>query len=379
MSCVPEETRIHRISRILATDQDVRLYPMRWSVPAIDGGFLNAVALAGCALSKLALDPPSVVFATGPRFANFVAGRWLADAFRARLVLQYRDEWTVNTPTFVQTGADDRSEEVKCLARADLVSFVSDGKRRLYQEAFALDGAKLIAVPNGWEPYFHQRARFDTGHLRAAGNHFTLTYTGRWHASLASVLDAASAALRKRPQRSAPLRLVIMGNQTAENTARMAQFAEHCPRVLMALPAAGPAAAIEAQRESSALLLINDHIYDGIVPLKTFDYLCSRRPILVFGRTGGAAKIVTELGAGLAVDAGDCDGFAHALDTLMKTDPAIWDTPQRRAWAARHNRAMLALSMLDAIEALDRRAPATVLSDLGPAQAQPAIRVTQTI
>ncbi|MCC6918303.1 MAG: hypothetical protein IT548_03820 [Alphaproteobacteria bacterium] len=324
---------------LVAGEHHVRWHAARLPLPRIDGGFLTAVAMTACALPHQLFGRPSVVLATGPRFSNFLAGRWLARLFGAKLVLQYRDEWTVQTPLFVQATADDRAEEARCLARADLVAFVSEAKRAAYREALPqLDARKAVVIPNGWDPYFHAKAENDTRHLQALKGRFTLTYTGRWHASLAPLLETIERLLDRRPDLADALSLVIVGDQLAINAALFREFERRRPGTLMAMPAVAPKVAIEIQRESSALLLVNDHSYDGVVPLKTFDYACSARPILVFGSSGGAAPIIRELGAGMAVDVGDVDGFAVAIDAMRSADPAIWDTPARRRWASANRR-----------------------------------------
>jgi glycosyltransferase involved in cell wall biosynthesis len=333
----------------------VRLHPA-WTLPDIDGGYLNAVALADKAFKALRHDPPSVIVASGPRFANFLAARWLARAFAAHLVLHYRDEWTVNTPAFVQNTPRDREEEALCLEQADLASFVSEGKRDVYCAAFPhLDPAKFMVVPNGWEPYFHEKAQ-NTRHLPADA--FTVTYTGRWHASLAPLLGGFTAALARWPNTAPRLLLVVVGNQLPENERLLAAFRARHPNNILVREATTPTTAIEIQRDSAALLLINDHLYCGVVPLKTFDYLCSGRPILVFGRSGGAAEIVRSLGAGLSVSADEPQAFGDALIALLY-QPAAWDTPERRAWCARHSRAVLFGPLFAAIAALGR-APSPV-------------------
>jgi len=346
---ISDTINIHRVSRWLATEQCMRLHPA-WLVPDIDGAYLNALALASTAFDALRNNPPSVIVGTGPRFSNFLAARWLANAFGAKLVLHYRDEWTVNTPAFVQNTAHDRMEEALCLARAQLVGFVSEGKEALYRAAFpCVDPRKFLVIPNGWDPYFHDKAARGTHHLPTDA--FTVTYTGRWHASLRPLLDTFAKVLG-RSDLSKPLLLVIIGTQLPENEQLMAEFAKRYPSSVLALAATAPSVAIEAQRESSVLLLINDHLYDGVVPLKTFDYLCSAQPVLVYGRTGGAAEIVQSLGAGLTVAANDADAFGDAILNLVD-GLSIWDTPQRRAWCVRHNRKILFSRMFDAMAALN--------------------------
>lgn len=348
-SMLPAGAAIAHVSRLLADDRQMRLYPA-WTVPGIDGGYLAALAMTLTAALAFCRTPPAAIVASGPRFANFAAARRLADLFGAQLLLQYRDEWTVNTPDFVTVTDKDRPEELACLGRADVVSFVSDGKCAAYRAAFPeIDPAKFIVTPNGWEPYVHARAQDGTHHLPVPAGTFSLTYTGRYHRSFAPLLASYGALLARRPD-LARVRLIFVGEQLPHNRALMEAFARRYPDVLIDLPAAPATTAIEMQRESTALLLVNDHSYDGVVPLKTFDYLCSARPILVVGRTGGAAEIVETLEAGMAVPIGDDAALEAALNRLM-TGNRPWDTAARKAWCARHSRPTLVAEMLAALTA----------------------------
>jgi glycosyltransferase involved in cell wall biosynthesis len=352
---IPDEVSVFRVPRWLATERRVRLHPA-WGIPAIDGSYLGALALAVTALKRLRGPAPFLVLASGPPFSNFVAARWLARAFRAKLALQYRDEWTVNTPAFVGAAPGDAVRESRCLAEADLVTFVSKGKEALYRKAFPdLDPAKCVTVPNGWEPYFHALARRETHHLPKDA--FTITYTGRWHVSLAPLLEVFADVLAKWPRERPTLQLVFVGAQLPGNERLIAAFRARHPAHVLSLPATSQTVAIEIQRESSCLLLINDHLYDGVVPLKTFDYMCGERPVLVFGCTGGAADIVESHGAGLAVGVSDSAEFAAALEHFI-VNPRTYLTPARRAWSEAHSRAVLVPQLLRAMAALSGAAPA---------------------
>lgn len=353
-ACVPPSVKVHRVSRLLATEHHARMHPPTWSAPTIDGDYFTAVAMTNSGLSAFADAAPAVVFATGPRFSNFVAARWLADAFGAKLVLQYRDEWTVNTPDFVKVTQDDVTAEAKCLARADLVTFVSEGKRRAYQKAFpALDPQKLLTIPNGWEPYFHDNARPDTNLLGERGERLRLIYTGRWHGSLEALLRDVEQVFIQIPALQSRIQLVMVGKQLPPNVALMTAFQAKYPAALRVMAPVCPSTAIELQKEADALLLLNEHTYDGVVPLKTFDYLRGDRPILVFGEEGGAAKIIEDVKAGFVVKVGDVAGLGQALQALMT--PQSWTTSERTAWSAARSRAQLTTQMLDAISQLQSR------------------------
>jgi glycosyltransferase involved in cell wall biosynthesis len=344
---VPRNVRVRRVSRLIASEQRTHLY-RAWVLPVVDGGYQTGLALALAAVDALADDPPAVVMASGPRFSNFVAARLVAEAFGARLLLQYRDEWTVHTPTFVDASGDDRREELACLARADVVSFVSDGKRDIYRAAFSRYARKFIVTPNGWEPHVLKQARNGTEHLPR--EFFTITYTGRCHVSLEPLLRCCRDLLANHPRLEGTLRLVFVGDQLPMNMPLMEEFERQHPGVLLVLPAVTPREAIEIQRESSALLLINDYMYEGIVPLKTFEYLCGTQPVLVFGLTGGAARIVDDTRSGISVAADDSAGFETAILAFMSGEQD-WDSAERREWRKRNNRKVLVGEMLAAISA----------------------------
>ena len=347
-ACVPSTVNVCRVSRLLATEHHARMHPPAWSAPTIDGDYFTAVAMTNAGLGAFADLPPAAVFATGPRFSNFVAARWLADAFGAKLVLQYRDEWTVNTPTFVKVSPDDVAAEAKCLARADLITFVSEGKRLAYQRAFpTLDPRKLVTIPNGWEPYFHDKAARGSKHLGENEGKFRLVYTGRWHSSLEPLLRDLERLFASQPHLQSRLQIVMVGRQLPQNVALMTAFQNKYPGSLRVMAPVPPGIAIEVQKEADALLLLNEHTYDGVVPLKTFDYLRGDRPILVFGQEGGAAKIVEKLGAGHVAKVGDVASLTHAVDAIMV--PRAWDTAERNAWSSAHSRERLTGDLLDAI------------------------------
>jgi glycosyltransferase involved in cell wall biosynthesis len=352
---IPESVNVYRVPRWLATERRMRLHPA-WGIPGIDGSYLDALGLTITAFKGLRGNAPALVLGSGPPFSNFLAARWLARAFGAKLVLQYRDEWTVNTPAFVRVAPGDAATEARCLRAADLVTFVSKGKEIVYRRAFAvLDPSKCITVANGWEPYFHTKARRGTCHLPTDA--FNLTYTGRWHISLKPLLESFEQVLAARPARRPALRLVFVGTQIPENMRLIAEFRARNPSNVLSLPATSPTTAIEIQRESSCLLLINDHLYSGVVPLKTFDYMCGDQPILVFGRTGGAAEIVESHDAGIAVGITDTAGFAAAIERFVAS-PHVWHTPSRQAWCQAHSRAALIPQLLTAMAALLHTKPA---------------------
>lgn len=351
LASIPAAVKICRVSSLLMNEYGSRLYPLAGTVPQIDGGYLTALALLDRAMSCIGDEAPSVVIATGPRFSNFLAAHWIADKFKSTLAIHYRDEWTVRTPDFVKAGKQDCLYEIACLERADLVFFSSDSKLASYRQAYPkLNPEKLAVMMNGWDPYFHRRPLTATGDEATGHRRFTLVYLGRWHRPLSTFLRTFDKLLSNRPEWTNLLQLVFVGEQNMENVQALNKLQDTHPGSVNVLPHVGLAQAIAMMRVSSVLLLINEHDYDGVIPQKTYDYLATDRPILVYGETGGAARIVREADAGIVVKAGDALALLAAVEKLMVAPPASWLTESRSAWVQRTNRTTLLREAFSRIE-----------------------------
>lgn len=325
-------------------------FPHRLS-PRVDGGFSEMVSMADAGLRALSLDPPSHVFATGPVFGNFEVARRLAGHFGVPLSLQYRDEWTVMRPSFVDVAPGHVEREASCLRRAALVTFVTEGKAALYRAAFPFLAASRIAVvPNGWDPDVVALAADGSGHLAHLRGRDVLLFTGRAtdEIPIGPLLDLLEVRLGDDAGLRARLTLVVAGTQTPETASHLARLASRFPGTVETHPAVSQVAAIEMMREAGAVLLLNNTRHAGVVPLKTFDYMVSGAPILAFGETGEAGTIVSGTGAGVVVPDGDATALARALGALLR-DRGRWRTPARADWCRVHDRAILTRRLLEAI------------------------------
>ncbi|MFN4065410.1 MAG: hypothetical protein ACK4JA_14520, partial [Parazoarcus communis] len=100
--------------------------------------------------------------------------------------------------------------------------------------------------------------------------------------------------------------------------------------------------------ESDALLLISAEGLERYLPGKLFDYVASRRPILVAGQPGESANVVKLLHAGLHIR--DASELISALET-----PSRWsnpDSPLVSSWLNDHRRDVLAARLFSLLESL---------------------------
>lgn len=308
--------------------------------PRIDGGLATALALYRKGAAALADDPPAVVVGTGPSFNMFIAAYHLARRFRARLVLDYRDEWTENPyPATGGGGRWDRWWETRCLMVADAVFFTTESQRRHAARAFPeyLKGRGTV-LPNGWDPSMIEDAK----PLPRSNNTFEIAFSG-WlgtHTLPGAFLLDCAAVLEQRPLLAETLRLRFIGRRHQDADSEISSF----PRPdLLFLDGVQPKATADATiRRSDALLLMLKPHMARYMSAKIFEYMASGRPILAHGCSGEMAGLVTSHGAGVHVPEGDVQALIGALDTFASIPMERWDTPARRQWAAVHTRARLA-------------------------------------
>ncbi|MBZ2196453.1 glycosyltransferase [Occultella gossypii] len=99
--------------------------------------------------------PIDVVLATGNPWSAFEAGRIIKRLTSARLVLDYRDSWTLNQ--FAERdayGPDHRARaaEGRVMAAADLIVFVNEPMRGWHADRYPGAANRMTILENGYDP-----------------------------------------------------------------------------------------------------------------------------------------------------------------------------------------------------------------------------------
>jgi glycosyltransferase involved in cell wall biosynthesis len=332
---IPSQVRVHRLPM-----PTTRLRPSyRW-FPRLDGGFLCALDLVTEVQTALADENPAVVLATGPPFHSFVAAYYLSKFFRARLALDYRDEWTECPFSFVEQGNCDRRWETRCLAAADLVIFTTESMRDHQLTQFpTLDRSRTAVVANGWEP-----ADFPPQRVVAVprSEEMTLAFIGNMveHSLPERFLSLVEKLLERDPSLRTGLKLQFVGKRIPEATQQFERFAY--PELLDVRPHVPKAEANRLMSEASALVLFCDERFRRYLPGKLFDYLAAGRPIILLGAEGEAARLIAQLEAGFLVRDGDVSALQTALQLIRKAPPAAPERPAVARWLEAHTRRAMA-------------------------------------
>lgn len=347
LETIPAEVRIHRLDR-------PALRPSWRFFPRVDGGFVNALATAQLAFRIFKDDPPAAVISSGPPFHNFAAAYYVARFFRAKLVLDYRDEWTECPFEFVDSGHVDQIWESRCLREAHAVVFTTPSQLKHQAGTFVfLNREKCAVIPNGWEPSNPAwNEEFEKTESDRAGR-IVLSFVGNLaaHCRPDGFMVDIGRLLLRRPEFSKRIVVRFVGPadpkiweslETYSNVVRMER-----------VPPVSKLKVASFMRSSDALLIFADENLSRYIPGKLYEYIASGRPVLVHGHAGEASSLVGRLGAGTFIREGDVDGLEKWLDQLVK-EPSrrSMDEAERNIWLQQHTREALARRFFDILEGL---------------------------
>ena len=232
---------------------------------------------------------------------------WIADMRDGWRFEAPREAW----PTSAQARMDDALERL-VVGRADAVVTVTeplsaDLRRR---HAVAVD-----TITNGFDPDDAGAAAVPDGAVDP--RKLTLVHTGGLgtERTLRPILEALARLAVTDATLCDRVELVLAGAQTAEERAmyaepRFAPFVRHVGFV------ARPAS-VALQSASDVLVLVTSGVRTGEATGKLFEYLATRRPILVLGAGSAAADIVTGARAGLAIETHDTGAAEAALRRIL--------------------------------------------------------------
>lgn len=286
---------------------DLALAPPWRFVPQIDGSALTAASFAKAAFQYYGDSPPDVVIASGPPFAMFVAASFCASKWERPLVLDYRDEWTECPFDFVEKGGENRIWEERVLTQAALVVFTTVSMLAHALRSFPILRAdKCFVIPNGWDRADFNSAKLNSVSTRSANDgQFIISFIGNasGFADPTGFLVDLQDILEKYPEFRRGLKIRFVGQRSPSAAAAMANFAypgnieviDHVPKVQ----------AIRHMLDADVLLLITSSIGERSQASKLFEYVASKKPILIYGARGETEQALSGLGIGGFVYPGD--------------------------------------------------------------------------
>lgn len=338
---IPESVAVHRIS-------PPKLRPSHNWFPRIDGGFLNALAIADASVQHVGRN--TVVLASGPPFSTFVGGLFLSKRLGAPLVLDYRDEWTQCPFDFVTTTGQDDAWESRCLHAASSILVTTRSFVRQIKQAFPfVQDTKLKLIPNGYDPADFVEVSSEGGHGERDDERITIAYLGYLaeHIDPEDFIATFEQTLVLMPELRSRLCLRFVGRRDPIVEAKFRESG--LTDLIEFVDQVSKQEAARMMTECDAVLLFNPPRLSRYLPGKLFDYVASGATTLVYGSGGEIQDAVEKSSTGEIVVAGDPRSLGAALKRLSNARPNKVGT-ERLAWLHAHERRQLANQMLEHLE-----------------------------
>lgn len=274
------------------------------------------------AVSLIESENIGTVITTGPPHSTHLVGLKLKKLYPSlKWIADLRDPWTdiYYNDVLYQGRLAKRMNlamERKVLNSADVLVTVSEGVKRNFC-SHAPVGHKFHVIPNGYDAPDFADVPVDAGRVNPR---MVISYIG----TLSPLYDSSTFtnALKLLPAETASKILIrIIGSVNADVAA---SFSETSVQVEY-LPYQPHGQAIRYMVSSDLLLLLLPvKNSDGVLTGKFFEYLASRRPILLIQpKESEVGKMILHLEAGAVFDSGNADGLAKYLAACTENRPSV--------------------------------------------------------
>lgn len=196
------------------------------------------------------------------------------------------------------------------------ITVTTDSTAQLYQQRFAQYADKVITVPNGYDETLEQLAAVD----KASSGPVTLLHSGMLNKDdrdPTALLDAVQQLHEAGKLTAANFKLVF---RASDQTAMLQQLVQQRQlQALVDIAAALPyQEAIKEMQQASALLLLQGPSCNMQIPVKLYEYLFCRRPLLALCHPDGeVARLCQQLQVGICVAIEDSVAISGAIEQLL--------------------------------------------------------------
>ena len=240
---------------------------------------------------------PDVVFATGGPWTSLLVGKRIAEYWQVPLIADYRDPWTSNpyfsfTSSFLNTRSRQLERSV-CKAASRVITNTHELQIQLEKDYPCLAG-KTLTITNGFDPGsfgISQEGALKREMKKAELElcHFGTVYGKRTPTVLFQTLLNLHQTGRLTGEQLC-LRFVGAWEVTEPKCEELAQFLEKVGLLRREAPLPYEAC-LRQMGEADALLVIQPDSPLQI-PGKIYEYIATRRPLLLLGGDGATASLV---------------------------------------------------------------------------------------
>lgn len=242
-----------------------------------------------------------ILFTTSPLFTNHIIGRFIKKRSELQWISDFRDFHYVENfskSSGINSYLHKRLEK-KVIKESNRVTFISSAMRDIYAGYYTNHSDKMHYVYNGFDP-----SDFSEISIKPVSNDkLTIFYAGSFYKGVRSpfpLLKVLDASFKNGLLSPAEVKIEIAGNFEEGLVEDAKQYASyHCIEFIGRIPRSK---VLKKLVTSDYLwLIVSNHIthYTG-VPIKFYEYLAARRPILNFAPSmSEPTKLISELNLGV--------------------------------------------------------------------------------
>jgi len=266
-------------------------------------------------------ENPAVVYLTGGPFYPLIVGPVIKRCFGLPYVIDLRDPWKLAGKTGAIRTIKWRLGELLTsvlepfvIRNASRVICATEPMCQEYIAAYKNEPpSKFVTITNGYDPE-------DFAHIQPVQfAQFTIVYTGKWYSAAPGAflnIRAFFEALRLLVEKGLSIRLMHVGIAEPE-VVELAQTIGVSEFVTFAGPKSYNDSLTYAR--GANLLLVVGGARDFELPVKIFDYIGCRRPILALAPLDGAiAEVVNKIPFAKLIDTQNPAEIAAALEKIYQ-------------------------------------------------------------
>ncbi|MCA9108375.1 MAG: glycosyltransferase [Planctomycetaceae bacterium] len=367
---IPEDTLIrkahtlepdysHKVSTTPAAGSESRLSgwksrvktSVKWVAKAVlqpEAQILWYPAAVKAGVQLLREVPHDVIVATGPPFTNLLVGAALSRKTGVPLILDYRDEWVINSEYLENrlTGNMARWVQKQMQSRADraasaIIATTPSSASAIHQLAQqAGSRATATHIYNGFDQDDFSKAntsltRDDYG---SGTDLFRISFAGTmWNlTSIEPFVKGVRRLCERSPHLAERLEIVLAGRRAAGQEELIDQL-EELPVRTVRLGYLEHAEVTRLMMTSDSLLLLLSDLphADRVISSKVFEYMAAKRPVFAVTPEGDQCDVLREHPGATICQPSDVDGIANALADRIEEhrvgavpDGLTWDFSQ---------------------------------------------------
>jgi glycosyltransferase involved in cell wall biosynthesis len=237
----------------------------------------------------------NIIYSSSPSVTNHLIAAKLAKKFNKKLIVDIRDFYYANHQELKKDARNffDRKIESDILKKADHITFVSKSMISIYKNKSPYIATKSSLIYNGFDADEFSDVRYQS----SQNNRFTIFYAGSFYQGKRDawplILSLESLIVNNLISTD-KLFIQIAGDLPADFEKKISELNINKSVQILDIISRKRAFFLMMQSDLLWLIIGNDKEHYQTIPLKTFEYIAAKKPIILFSPEEAEVKEIIE-------------------------------------------------------------------------------------